>query len=41
MGWVKWVMGIEEGTCDEQWVMYGSDKSLNSTSKTNITLYVN
>ena len=39
--WVKWVMGIKEGTCGEHWVLYVSDESLNSTCKTNITLYVN
>ena len=41
-GWAKWVMGIKEGTCyDEQWVLYVSDESLNSTPETDITLYVN
>ena len=40
-GWVKQVMGIKEGTCDEHWVMYGSDASLNSTPEINSTLYVN
>ena len=34
-------MGIKEGTCDEHWVLYTSDESLNSTSEINITLYVN
>ena len=38
-GWVKQVMGIKEGTCDEHWVFYRSDESLNSTPETN-TLYV-
>ena len=34
--------GIKEGTCcDEHWVLYGSDESLNTTPETNITLYVN
>ena len=37
----KWVMGIKEGTCDEHWVLYVSDESLNSTPETNIILYVN
>ena len=24
-GWVKWVMGIEEGACwNEHWVLYGN-----------------
>ena len=40
-GWLKWVMGIKEDTCDEHWVLYVSGKSLNSTRETNITLYVN
>ena len=40
-GWVKQVMGIKKCTCNEQWVLYGSVESLNSTAKTNITLYVN
>ena len=41
-GWAKWVMGIKGGTCcDEHWVLYVSDKSLNSTTETNTTLYVN
>ena len=41
-GWVKWVMGIKEGTCwQEHWVLYVSDESLNSTPETVITLYVN
>ena len=35
-------MGLKEGTyCDEYWVLYVSDESLNSTPKTNITLYAN
>ena len=37
----KWVMRTKEGTCyDEYWVLYVRDESLNSTPKTNITLYV-
>ena len=28
-GWARWVMGIREGTRDEHWVLYTSDKSLN------------
>ena len=41
-GWAKWVMDIKEGTCwDEHWVLYVSDKSLNSTPETITTLYVN
>ena len=39
-GWVKWVMGIKEGTCDEHQALYVSDESLNSTLEINITLYV-
>ena len=39
-GWARWVMGIKEGTCDEHWVLYVSDESLNSTPETNTTLYV-
>ena len=39
--WVKWVMGIKEGTCwDEHYVLYVSDESLNSIPKITITLYV-
>ena len=39
----RWVggMAFKEGTCDEHWVLYISDESLNSTPETNITLYVN
>ena len=40
-GWVKWVMSIKEGTCDEHCMLYVSDESLNSTTETNIALYVN
>ena len=31
-------MGIKEGTCDEHWVLYVNDKSLNSTPETNSIL---
>ena len=32
-------MGIKEGTCcDEHWVLYVSDESLNSTPEANIAL---
>ena len=34
-GWVKRVMGIKEGTCDEHWVLYINDESLNSIRETN------
>ena len=40
-GWARWVIGNKEGTCDEHWVLYVSDESLNSIPETNITLYVN
>ena len=40
-GWVKWVMCIKEGTCDEHQGLYVSDETLNSTPETNSTLYVN
>ena len=39
-GWARWGVGIKEGTCDEHWVLYVSDESLNSSLETNITLYV-
>ena len=40
--WARWVMGTNEGTrCDEHWVLYGSDESLNLTPEMNIVLYVN
>ena len=29
-----------DGTCDEHWVMYASDESLNSTSETNSALCI-
>ena len=38
---VKQVMGIKEGTCDENQVLYVSVESPNSTVETTITLYVN
>ena len=35
-------MGIKEGTeYNEHWVLYAADESLNSTSETNNTVYVN
>ena len=35
-------MGIKEDTCcDEHWVLYVSDQSLNSTPESNITLLTN
>ena len=40
--WVKWVMGIDEGTCgDERWVLYVRDETLNSIPETNFTIYIN
>ena len=40
--WARWVMGIKESTwCDEQWLLYISCQSLNSTPETNIALYIN
>ena len=35
------MMGINEGTCDEHRVMYGSVKSLYCMPETNIIPYVN
>ena len=35
------MMGTKEGPCDEHWMLYVSDESLNSTPETNITLFVN
>jgi len=41
-GWDRWVKGIKEGTfCDDHWVLYLSDESLNSTPEANIALYIN
>ena len=41
-GWARWVMGIKEGiSCDEYWVLYVSDESLNSTPETNTAICVN
>ena len=34
-------MGIQEGTgCDEHWVLYATDESVNSVSETNDVLYI-
>ena len=38
-GWVK--QGIKEGSCDEQWVLYVNEESLNSTPETSVAFYVN
>lgn len=40
-GGARWGMGIKEGPCDEHWVLYVGDESLNSSPANNITLYVN
>ena len=41
-GWTKWVMDIKKDTCwDEHWVLYVNHESLNSTPKTNFTIFVN
>ena len=40
-GWARWMTGTKEGACDEHWVLYVSDKSLNFTPETNITVYAN
>ena len=40
-GQVKWVMGIKEWTCDEHWVLDGSDESPDSKTETNGKLYIN
>ena len=38
--WGNWVMGIKKGMwCDEHWVLYATDESLNTTSNTNDVLY--
>ena len=37
----RWVVGIKDSTCDELWVLYVSDESLNSTPETNTALCVN
>ena len=40
-GMGKRVMGIKEDMCcDEHWVLYATNESLNTTSKTNDVLYV-
>lgn len=42
MGWAKWGLGIQEGSCyNEHWVFIATDESLNSTPEANITLKVN
>ena len=35
-----WMTSIKEGTCDEHWVLHVSDESVNSTSESNIALYI-
>ena len=39
--WATWVMVLMEDTCEEHWVLYVSEESLNSTPEINIVLYVN
>lgn len=39
-GWARWVIDIRV-TCDEQQVLYVSEKSLNSTLEANSSLYAN
>ena len=40
--WARWVMSIKKETCcDDHWVLYVSDESLNPRPETNIALYVN
>ena len=34
--WARWVMGTKEGSCDEHWVFYVDDESLNSTPETRL-----
>ena len=42
VGWARWVMGIKEGSCYfEHWILYVSNKSLNSTPEINYAPYVN
>ena len=38
-GRVKWVMGVEEGTWDDHWVVYVSDESWESTLEAKGTLH--
>ena len=39
-GWGNFMMGIKEGTCcDENRVLYATNESLNTTSKTNDVLF--
>ena len=37
-GWIKQLIGMKEGTCDEHWVLYGSVESLYWTPETNLTV---
>lgn len=40
-GWGNQVMGIKEGMCgDGHWMLYATNESLNTTSKTNDAFYV-
>lgn len=40
-GRARWVMDIKEANCEEPWVLYVSEKSLNSVPESNISLYAN
>ena len=42
-GWAKWLIGVKEGTCYDEyyWVLNVTDESINSTPETNSTLFVN
>lgn len=40
-GWAGWMVGPKEGTCDERWVLSGSDESLKSTLETHTVLLTN
>lgn len=38
----NWVMAIKEGMgCNEYWVFYATEESLNSTSEANNSVYAN
>ena len=40
-GWHNWVLGIKEVTLyDEHWVLYTTNKLLNTTCETNDVLYI-
>ena len=35
------MIGIKEDSCDEHWMLYVGDESLNCTPEPNVMLYVN